>query len=160
MFRAFVSNRPSLSIALSVTENVPACEKAWVTCEPEAVPPSPNVHSHATTVPGVAPGRSSLELRPSKLTTTPIATLPVGLVQCTGHGSQTRPGAAHVQRAIGSLATIADVIALAAAGNAVSTTIATAHSAIVTLAPLIRQDYGSPAGLSRPTVGGADYDAR
>ena len=81
MFRVFVSVKAELSVTRSVTANVPAFEKAWLTTAPDPEPPPPKVHCHATMLPAGAPGRSSLDGRPSKRTATPAATLPVGLEQ-------------------------------------------------------------------------------
>jgi len=79
-----------------------ALAKAWLTCAPEAEPPSPKLQRHETTVPLGAPGRSSLDGLPSKLTDAPTAAWPEGLVQLTVHGWQLSPGAEQVQRAEGS----------------------------------------------------------
>ncbi|MEY2441861.1 MAG: hypothetical protein QOJ46_1287 [bacterium] len=118
MFSDFESVRPELSVTRSVTANVPALEKAWLTAAPDPDPPPPKVHCHATMLPAGAPGRSSLDGRPLKLTATPTATLPVGLEQWTGHGSHLRPGAEQVQRAIGSPAAVAAAGIAAAAASA------------------------------------------
>jgi hypothetical protein len=88
-------------------------------------------------LPAGAPGRSSLDARPSKPTRTPAGTVaPVESEQLTGHGVQATPGAEHVKRAIGSPA------ALAADGSSAAPPISASASsrprlAAASIAPVI-----------------------